>query len=198
MNFEHYFEKYASEVRRDFSELQEEFMDLCKSVFDFLPGLKAIIITGWTPYFNDGDPCVHSEDVALIFPDKIYESAYTFDDLKYFGVSVEQKDYKSAFLDYDLDMNEFPDNSHRVFKNILNKLISLEEKEIKNFVEESYSKYDFRQKSITAPDEVRRATKLLVTQKLNTIMHETNYRIAVVLEEDGSLSYGKIDYECGH
>lgn len=37
--------------------------DLFKATFEEIPELRRIIIEGETPYFNDGDPCVHRQEV---------------------------------------------------------------------------------------------------------------------------------------
>jgi hypothetical protein len=41
------------------------FEDLLTAFFQENPGLDKIIIRGWTPGFNDGDPCTHSQDVII-------------------------------------------------------------------------------------------------------------------------------------
>ncbi len=42
----------------------EEFMkQVFKSIFEDHPGLNVIVVRGYTPGFNDGEPCEHSHDV---------------------------------------------------------------------------------------------------------------------------------------
>lgn len=56
------FEEMQSEmasVRAKFQEqAQELFKEITKEVFEKNPAVTAIIWTQYTPYFNDGDPCV--------------------------------------------------------------------------------------------------------------------------------------------
>lgn len=39
-------------------EAQELFKDVTKEFFDKNPGIKAVVWTQYTPYFNDGDECI--------------------------------------------------------------------------------------------------------------------------------------------
>lgn len=42
------------------TEMQAEFNNAAKAFFEACPGVQAIAWTQYTPYFNDGDPCVFS------------------------------------------------------------------------------------------------------------------------------------------
>lgn len=47
--------KYLSSVRKGFDKV---LTAIAKEVFDLYPGVQAIGWSQYTPYFNDGDPCV--------------------------------------------------------------------------------------------------------------------------------------------
>ena len=39
---------------------EEGLKELAKEVFDQVEGLKKFVVVGYTPSFNDGEPCTHS------------------------------------------------------------------------------------------------------------------------------------------
>lgn len=54
---------------------QSELIDLCKAellkLFTACPDLKAIALQGYTPGFNDGDPCYHIQGTGFVLGDGI-------------------------------------------------------------------------------------------------------------------------------
>jgi hypothetical protein len=64
-----YVEQYGQGV--DYSAAKDEFRGMMESLFDAYPDLLAVSLKGWTPGFNDGDPCTHSEEMIAVFRDYI-------------------------------------------------------------------------------------------------------------------------------
>ena len=61
--FEFYYRKYVETP--DDTNWREECEKVVQSIFNALPDVGFIAITGWTPSFNDGDPCTHSQTVSV-------------------------------------------------------------------------------------------------------------------------------------
>lgn len=61
------FQTYVESKRAFYAELREhdrQFFDECiRQLFKRFDGLNAVAILGWTPGFNDGEPCTHSSHV---------------------------------------------------------------------------------------------------------------------------------------
>ena len=77
---------------------QKEFKKALTMAFATIPGLKKFDVFGWTPSFNDGDPCHHSHSVMTDYGD-------------YCDYGLE--DYYIAYAedeDFDGDVEEFKVN----------------------------------------------------------------------------------------
>ncbi len=67
------FEGTAMEMAQEIRRMAEEqkaaratlFTQFTARIFDEFPDLNRVIIQGYTPGFNDGDPCVHSQETYL-------------------------------------------------------------------------------------------------------------------------------------
>ena len=59
----------ATEIRRMAEEQKAAratlFTQFTARIFDEFPGLNRVVIQGYTPGFNDGDPCVHSQETYV-------------------------------------------------------------------------------------------------------------------------------------
>lgn len=55
------------EAREAYQKALREFVvqPFFVSFFEKFPDVPAVYMRGWTPSFNDGDPCVHSQEVFL-------------------------------------------------------------------------------------------------------------------------------------
>lgn len=57
------YEEVNAELNKQISENGEQFLEsVFQEIFDQNEGLKLIYILGWTPGFNDGEPCTHSQE----------------------------------------------------------------------------------------------------------------------------------------
>lgn len=60
------FEEYEKEISNISEEKLKSFLESC---FEFDKKLLAIRICGWTPSWNDGEPCYHNQDCHILFED---------------------------------------------------------------------------------------------------------------------------------
>jgi hypothetical protein len=51
------------------AEAEVAFVGFVNAVFAEFPALNRVVVRGYTPSFNDGDPCTHSHEVYLTFED---------------------------------------------------------------------------------------------------------------------------------
>lgn len=57
------YEEVNAELNKQIRENGNAFMEsVFQEIFDANEGLKLIYIIGWTPGFNDGEPCTHSQE----------------------------------------------------------------------------------------------------------------------------------------
>jgi hypothetical protein len=57
------YEEVNAELNKQISENGKQFLEsVFQEIFDQNEGLKLIYIIGWTPGFNDGEPCTHSQE----------------------------------------------------------------------------------------------------------------------------------------
>jgi len=66
------FQEYHKEIMSQKRYGEDTFKDFIETCFKHCPDLLAIRLRGWTPSFNDGDPCYHSEDLKVLFRDDVY------------------------------------------------------------------------------------------------------------------------------
>ena len=83
------------EARKELA--QKNINETLSFIFAEMPKLKLIRVRGWTPSFNDGDPCTHSQCVAV--------DVYDPNDL-----------FEEFFLE---DENEFEDEDNSSIKSLL-------------------------------------------------------------------------------
>jgi hypothetical protein len=61
-----YFQAEAERSRQQMLDASEDiFNSFTEAVFKENPNLHAVVIQGYTPAFNDGDLCLHSQDVMV-------------------------------------------------------------------------------------------------------------------------------------
>ena len=75
------------ELRDHLKKIDDDHRDARKNVFaDFLQnlgtstGVKLVCVTGWTPGFNDGDPCEHTQ-VTVLTKDGAEQEGWEDDEL---------------------------------------------------------------------------------------------------------------------
>lgn len=69
MNIKQLLQQYAevnAELNRQIAENGRKFIaEIFKEIFNKHEGLKLVVIRGWTPGFNDGEPCNHSQETFV-------------------------------------------------------------------------------------------------------------------------------------
>lgn len=57
-NIDRFVVEFQEQKKQFKMKMQEEFKKTVKEFFDNCPGVKSIVWVQYTPYFNDGEPCV--------------------------------------------------------------------------------------------------------------------------------------------
>lgn len=70
------FESYHEEVMNQTNYGEETLKDFLSKCFGYCPELLAVCVRGWTPGFNDGDPCYHHEEISILFTDDAFGSEW--------------------------------------------------------------------------------------------------------------------------
>lgn len=96
------YEEVNAELNKQIQENGTVFMQsVFQEIFDKNPGLKLVYILGWTPSFNDGEPCTHSQEV---FVGNSYtwtrkgetQLSYDFDDRELFDEFKVERDEEDS------------------------------------------------------------------------------------------------------
>ena len=60
------YEEVNKQLNKQIQENGKEFIqNLFQDIFDQHKGLKFVMVRGWTPGFNDGEPCTHSQETFV-------------------------------------------------------------------------------------------------------------------------------------
>lgn len=103
MNLEQLEKKYKKDSSRD---LKKEFHEVLGAVFKELPKVQYVLGLGYTPGFNDGDPCYHSHYLS------VNREGWQFDDI------IETMDFETFASENNLNFDD------KVEGEILNKFLS--------------------------------------------------------------------------
>lgn len=146
----------------------EGLAELGKEVFDQVEGLKKFVIVGYTPGFNDGEPCYHSSFYG--FGGYCYRESYKRDGTYYLSSDdVGEQESFSEFFELDEDTSyETKEPNSVVYAN--------------SGVKDS----DLAYKLIGQLDDVCE------------MLFDTNYEVRFTLNEDGSVTVDQDDYYCGY
>lgn len=187
------FEKLADDVANARERMMEvgaeAFEAYTKSLFEKYPELDAFVILGWTPGFNDGDPCTHSMDVMVTgddFSDNGHEDEVE-DILDCLGKLEEITDEQvEAALTSELadKKNRDPEDEEDLERERRWKRQELEV----NLLNKGLAKKDADQirKCLYSFDEVLEQT------------HDTNWKLTFTRDKSGKCHVEKDDYDCGH
>lgn len=78
------FKKLFKEKEAILAKLKEEesknFKSFLKELFLEYPEVKRLIWEGYTPSFNDGDPCTHSEELYINWTERELDDSYDYED----------------------------------------------------------------------------------------------------------------------
>lgn len=92
------------QTRKDAENSAKQYLpDVFKEFFDKHKGMRKIRFVGYTPSFNDGDPCYHSSDFAVGLysrQPKTYRES---------GFYIESDDYSEDCEFFDLELDDDDD-----------------------------------------------------------------------------------------
>jgi L-ribulose-5-phosphate 3-epimerase UlaE len=81
------------QLKKEMSEkFQSELKTVFKAVFEQYPAVTKMCWTQYTPYFNDGDPCVFNVHDLYVFDDTVEEDSDYYD-----GVDVSWGEGKEQY-----------------------------------------------------------------------------------------------------
>lgn len=102
------YEEVNAELNKQIAENGKQFLEsVFQEIFDQNDGLKLVYIIGWTPGFNDGEPCTHSQESFV-------GSSHTW---SYRGEERLSYDFDDRELYEELEV-EFEEDSDEVVKHI--------------------------------------------------------------------------------
>lgn len=164
-------EQMAALKRNVIEQGKEGLAEVAKDVFNEVEGLKKFVILGYTPSFNDGEPCEHGSVYG--FGDYHWTETYKRDGTFYIDTDeVGEREEFAEFFELDgVDLYENttnPQDSPIVYAN--------------SGVVEKDKAYNL----IGALDDVCE------------MLYGTNYVVFFTLYEDGYVSVEQDEYECGY
>ena len=168
----------AYKVDRDEQRViaQRRTHEVVSTIFAEIPQLKFIRLRGWTPGFNDGDPCCHRMDVAI--------DSFDPDDIFYEHFSEENSEKRRIDGENDPRIGLF-----------------VKKDEIKSSVWDS----ELRQSIALPLDDfdkavIKAAGLLQIMADDFEILHGTDWQLDVIRDvtEENGYSVTHEDYECGH
>lgn len=95
------YEEVNAELNKQIQENGNAFItQVFQEIFDQNEGLKYIHIIGWTPGFNDGEPCTHSQESAVGSSHTYYSN--------YYGRDVVSHDFEDRewFDEFEVKFSE--------------------------------------------------------------------------------------------
>lgn len=144
--------------------------EVAKDVFNEVEGLKKFVILGYTPSFNDGEPCTHSSVYG--FGDYHWTESYKRDGTYYIDTDEvgEREEFVEFFELEEVDLYEEttnPQDSPIVYAN-------------------------------SGVVDAKKAYKLIgALDDVCEMLYDTNYVVYFTLNEDGSVDVEQDDYDCG-
>jgi len=182
------FEKAADALEQARATMQEigaeAFDAYTMALFEQYPALDGFMIVGWTPGFNDGDPCTHSMEVMVTGDDfcdwghedeayDILENAGKLED------EDEQEEADEDDIDAEFDEDAEPDGDDDHYER--------RERQIRQFNGKLPKK---------VTDSIR--SRLRSFDDVLESIHDTNWKLTFTRGEDGKGHCEKEEYECGY
>lgn len=163
-------EQMAALKRNVIEQGTQGLADIAKDVFSEVEGLKKFVVLGYTPGFNDGEPCEHSSIYG--FGNYHWRENWNKDGTYY--LSSDEIGEREEFAEFfELEGTDLYDETDAPFDNPIVYANS-------GVVEE-----DKAYKLIGALDDVCE------------MLYGTNYVVYFTLNEDGSVDVEQDDYDCG-
>lgn len=91
-------------------ELESIGEKLLPVLFEISPLIKTIEVRGWTPSFNDGEPCVHCQDENICINKTFFSDGYNFEgdtDKKDSPIGKNELDLLLSIINSDAIVNLF-------------------------------------------------------------------------------------------
>lgn len=95
------------------------------------PELETITFTGYTPSFNDGDPCTFTTGEIYGTPSKLYTDSLKSKEELEQDEEEDEDEYEQEYNEFDCDFEDFLNKKHKSFK-----------KDFQNFVDCIYEMSD--------------------------------------------------------
>lgn len=142
--------------------------ELGKDVFSQVEGLKKFVIVGYTPGFNDGEPCYHSSFYG--FGNYHYRESYRRDGSYYLSSDdVGEREHFNEFFELDEEAEYEKKEQMSI-----------------SYANSGVKDADLAYELIGALDDVCE------------MLFDTNYEVRFTLNEDGSVSVDQDDFDCGY
>lgn len=150
----------------------EGLAEIAKDVFDQINGLKKFVIVGYTPSFNDGEPCEHSSFYG--FGAYHWRENWQKDGTYYLnGDEVAERAYFAEFFD-------------------------LEDFEFYESVDNPDTPIVYANSGVAANDFDKAYSLIGAMDDVCEMLFDTNYAIYFTLNDDGSVTVQQDDYDCGY
>lgn len=143
--------------------------DIAKDVFNQVEGLKKFVIIGYTPSFNDGEPCTHSSISG--FGNYHWRKSYNSD---YFYISSD-------------DIGECGEWSE---------WFELDGMEPYEETDDASTPIVYANSGVKNADKAHELIRAM--EDVCEMIYDTNYSVGFTLEEDGGVSVEYDDYDCGY
>ena len=139
-------------------------------IFAKHPGLKGFTYLGYTPGFNDGDPCYHSGSSAVgLFNMSSYERG---------GETVT---YRTSDFDESSQLSEF-----------------FVGEDYEDYADVEEGEEDWQPLNSGCATLEQASADVAEVEDVIEMVYDTNYLIKVTLTDDGVVSVDYEDYDCGH
>lgn len=159
----------------------EGLAEIAKDVFNQVNGLKKFVIVGYTPSWNDGEPCEHCSLYGF--------GAYRWRESWPQGKRRDPLDCRRA---YYLDGDEVAERESFA------EFFDLEDFEFYESADNPNTPIVYANSGVSAND-FDKAYKLIgAMDDVCEMLLDTNYAIYFTLNEDGSVDVQHDDYDCGY
>jgi hypothetical protein len=154
---------------------KEIFKLYVSAVFAENPDLKAVVVQGWTPGFNDGDACTHSMDVMVSqdeFADNGYDEGEDEEDEGEEEEEAEDADEASKLED-DPDVSD-------------------------DYEDDNISRLGYSNSKLSKKKAEEITKQFQSFDDILEDIHGTNWRLAIVRQKNGKPKIHKSHYDCGN
>lgn len=189
---------------------QEKLAVLFQPMWDEFPELRMVAVRGYTPYFNDGDPCVHNQYPAAIvaMTDQEFVDCYKKrrevmepkSPMPYHSYAVPEQifditdfDNEELWPDCPIGEEEFTSGNYRNYEDLLE-----ERKNSKHFDETSWWNYPVYS-HLGRYEKVKKVEEMINSlEDLFEAVFDTNFTITLRRDANGKSVVEHKDHDPGH